>query len=604
MLAALTPSFAGSAIAIPVEAWIRPPAYTGLAPILLKPGSVEPVAVPTGSTLEAHVTDGKRVPHLRLGDVSTDFKPIDGGGFALSMILTRPGTISIRRGWSALAEWPIRIIPDNPPQIAFASKPAAMQSGALRVEYHATDDYGVASVNLRLRLAPGHPNIIADPIDAVLVSGQNAKELHASSFQDLTAHPWAGMAVLARLVATDTDGQKGESEEVALTLPERAFVNQTAQAIVTARKHIILGDAPRFRVTLQIANIADHPETFGGDYSVYLALRAATTELRQLARNEDDQSVGSIEDLLWNAALKIEDGDRPEAERALRNAEDALEKALKDPNTPAAEIARLTQNLKEAMNRDIDAMADNMRKQLAQSGQQPQQQPDPDAQVLDRGDLDKQVDKMNEMAQDGSRDAAQDMLEYIKSLLENMKAGQAPGKANAQGQKSLEELKDIAKKQRDMENGHDPNAAQKQEALRQSLGDAARDVGDAMGNIPQSMSAADKAMRNAAKSLQKGAKGSAKGEQEDAAQQLDQAAQSLSDELAQQGAGTELKGEGNGDRDPLGRARFDKGNSVKVPTDREMQRSRAILDELRQRAGERERPRLELDYLKRLLQQY
>jgi hypothetical protein len=35
-----------------------------------------------------------------------------------------------------------------------------------------------------------------------------------------------------------------------------------------------------------------------------------------------------------------------------------------------------------------------------------------------------------------------------------------------------------------------------------------------------------------------------------------------------------------------------------------MQRSRAILDELRHRAGERERPRLELDYLRRLLQQY
>jgi uncharacterized protein (TIGR02302 family) len=601
--AAFAPNFAGSATPVPVEAWIRPPAYTGLAPILLKPGQDQAVAVPVGSLLEAHVTDGKRLPRLIEGDARVDFKPVDGGGFSLQTPLTRAGTLSIRRGWSTLAAWPISIIPDNPPVVAFVNRPTAMQSGALRVEYRATDDYGVAAVNLKIRLAPGHGDIAGDPIDVALTSGQNAKELHASSFQDLTAHPWAGMAVLARLVATDTDGQPGESDEVPLILPERVFLNPAAQAIVGARKHVILGDESPYRVSQEVANIADHPELFGGDYAVFLALRAATDELRRQPQLSEG-AVETIEDLLWNAALKIEDGNRPEAEKALRNAEDALEKALKDPSTPASEIARLTRNLKEAMNRDIDAMIENMRKQQAATGDQAQPQTDPSAQVMDRGDLDKQVDKMSEMAQDGSRDAAQEMLDYIKSLLENMRAGQQPGKANAQGEKSLKELKDLAKKQRDMENGSDPNAAQEQEALRQSLGNAAKDVGDAMGNIPQSMGAADKAMRNAAKALQRGAKGSAKGEQEDAAQQLDDAAKSLSDQLSQQGSGTELKGDGNGDRDPLGRARFDKGNSVKVPTDREMQRSRAILDELRHRAGERERPRLELDYLKRLLQQY
>jgi hypothetical protein len=194
------------------------------------------------------------------------------------------------------------------------------------------------------------------------------------------------------------------------------------------------------------------------------------------------------------------------------------------------------------------------------------------------------------------------MLDYIKNLLENMKAGQN-GKANAQGEKSLKDIKDLAKKQRDMENGDDPNGAQDQEALRKSLGDAAREIGDSMGDIPQSLGNADRAMRNAEKALKRGTKGGAQGDQEEAAGDLDKAAESLSDQLSQQGA-TELKGNGTGDRDPLGRARFDAGKSVKVPTDREMQRSREILDELRKRAAEHDRPRPELDYLRRLLQQY
>jgi hypothetical protein len=126
-----------------------------------------------------------------------------------------------------------------------------------------------------------------------------------------------------------------------------------------------------------------------------------------------------------------------------------------------------------------------------------------------------------------------------------------------------------------------------------------------MGNIPQAMSEADKAMRSATKALQRGTKGGAQGDQEDAAGKLDEAAQDLSDQLSQQqGNETIMKGEGEGNKDPLGRSRFDTGRSVHVPTDREMQRSRAILDELRKRAGEHERPRQELDYLKRLLQQY
>jgi uncharacterized protein (TIGR02302 family) len=598
----LIPRFSESAIAIPIEAWIKPPSYTGLAPILLNPADKQTVSVPVGSTLEVHVSDGKHVPHLTEGGRRIDFKAIDGGGFSLSTLLTEPGEIAIRRGWSTLASWPIRIVPDNPPVVAFASRPTMMQSGALRVEYDANDDYGVASVDLRLILAPGHPNIAADPIDVVLTSGQNVKTLRASSYQDLTEHPWAGMAVIGRLVATDTAGQQSESAEMPLILPERAFIDPTAQAIVAARKHIILSDIPRFRVAAQLWDIANHPDLFRGDYSVYLALRAATEEARLLAQDMD-RPVDTVEDLLWNAALKIEDGDRPEAERALRSAEDALEKALKDPKSTSSEIARLTQQLKEAMNRDIQAMEENLRQKQGQSAQA-EQAVDPNARVVQPGDLDRQIDKIGDMAENGSRDAAQAMLDDIKSMLENLRAGQTPGKANPQGEKSLEELKALAKKQRDIEKGSEANAAEQQEALRQSLGNAARDVGEAMGNIPQSMGSADKAMRGAAKSLQRGAKGNAKGDQEEAAQQLDQAAKSLSEQLAQQGEGTEMKGDGDGDRDPLGRARFDKGSSVKVPTDREMQRSRAILEELRQRAGERERPRPELDYLNRLLQQY
>ena len=64
----------------------------------------------------------------------------------------------------------------------------------------------------------------------------------------------------------------------------------------------------------------------------------------------------------------------------------------------------------------------------------------------------------------------------------------------------------------------------------------------------------------------------------------------------------------NRGRDPLGRplpgfGRADT-NDVRIPENSDLQRAREILDELRRRAGEFNRPQLELDYIDRLLRRF
>jgi uncharacterized protein (TIGR02302 family) len=612
---------------IPVEAWIKPPSYTGLAPILLKPDFKAAIAVPVGSMIEAHVTGGSHAPTLTLGKQNENFRETDPGNFSLSYKLLTSGTLKIARGWSTLGSWNIGIIPDNLPEVSFTNKPIGVESGALKIEYSAKDDYGVASVDMHIRFAGEQKNIVADPIALPLISGQNEKELTGSSYQDITAHPWAGMKVTAKLIATDTAGQTSESQEIPFILPERNFSNPVALEIIAARKHVILNDAPRFQVASQISRLIFQPELYGGDFSVFLALRAVAAELAHPPEQDiqkQEQNIADIEDLLWNAALKIDGGDRLEAEQALRKAEDALEKALKDPATTASEMARLTKNLKDALNRHLNAMAADLQKKIMQGGQTTP--PDPNAEMLDRNELESQIDQMNDMAQSGSREDAEKMLSSLKDMLENMRSGENSAKANPAARKALEELQDLAQKQRALEKNNDkdatqekssgkkasepqknteskgtPNGAEEQEALRKSLGDAARDVGEAMGNIPKSLSQADKAMRGAAQSLQGGKKGDAEAQQEDAASQLDEAAKSIGAQMSKD-KGMSMSGNGKGNSDPLGRGGPNNPASFNVPKTREMQRSRAILDELRKRSSEHSRPRPELDYIQRLLQ--
>ena len=86
-------------------------------------------------------------------------------------------------------------------------------------------------------------------------------------------------------------------------------------------------------------------------------------------------------------------------------------------------------------------------------------------------------------------------------------------------------------------------------------------------------------------------------------------------EQLNQGTGTQgslgRHGQGGNDpnRDPLGRpmqssAGNDLGLSTKVPSDIEIQRARQILRELQNRIGDRSRPRIELDYIERLLKRF
>jgi len=73
-----------------------------------------------------------------------------------------------------------------------------------------------------------------------------------------------------------------------------------------------------------------------------------------------------------------------------------------------------------------------------------------------------------------------------------------------------------------------------------------------------------------------------------------------------QQAGRNGRERADNDTDPLGRPRrhrgFNDDVTVKVPGEIDAQRARRILEELRKRYGEGNRPQLELDYIERLLQ--
>ena len=181
-----------------------------------------------------------------------------------------------------------------------------------------------------------------------------------------------------------------------------------AKALIEQRRDLILDPAGRGRILTALNAMMIAPERFTPDPSVYLGLRTAMTRLRT-ARTDKD--LISLSEYLWDMAVQIEEGDMSDAEKALQQAQDALRDAL-DRNASNDEIARLSQELRRAMDQYLREFAEKMMREQRNNPQQDAQN-DRNMRTITPQDLKSMVDRMEQMAREGKTEDAQRMLEQL-----------------------------------------------------------------------------------------------------------------------------------------------------------------------------------------------
>ncbi len=477
------------------------------------------------------------------------------------------------------------------------------------------------------------------------------------TIKDLTDHPWAGAEVTMTLVAHDEGGNIGKSDPLTFRLPQRVFVKPLARALVEQRRDLAMDANARPQVITALDALAIAPEKFTPEAGVYLGLRSIFWEL---VRAKSDDDLRDVATRLWQMAVAIEDGDMSDAQDALRNAETALQQALAR-GASDDEIKQLMDKLREAMSRYMQALAQQLK-----NNQQLARPLDPNAKVMSQRDLQNMIDRLENLAKSGAKDAAQALLQQLEQMMENMQmASPDMNGGDSDEMSELDELGDMIRQQQDLRDrtfkqGQDQRGAQRgqqgqpgptqhpgdslgalqqnQQALRDRLNQLLEDLknrglgqnqegqqgepapgqgqsGNQGGDQLDQLGRAGNAMGEAEGDLGQGDTDNAVDSQGRALDALRKGAQSLAQSMQQQmGQG---QGEGRGgrfgqargdnDTDPLGRPLgghdYD-DSSVKVPGEIDVQRARRILEELRKRFGEFTRPQEELDYLQRLLKNY
>ncbi|WP_417667784.1 TIGR02302 family protein [Roseibium sp.] len=652
-----------AAVASRLDAWVTPPLYTDRPPVYLTGESaalrdpMAPIKVPQGSVfvVRSQGTDDFRMEASGGIDATaevTEEETLDvetGLPLEQEAVLTSSGRIVLFSGDTPIVAWNFDVLPDNAPEIRLNNDPEPQLSGALKFSYLVKDDYGVVAAEARIQPTPNTGAKSADPRPLVeapqfplSLPARSDTAKTGETIRDITSHPWAGSEVELVMTARDQAGQEGYSDPHVFTLPQRPFRKPLARAIVEQRRDLALDANNHERVLVAFDALLLAPEKFEVPTKDYLGVRFA---YRQLVHAQSDEELKELLPLLWDLALTIEDGDLSLAERALRDAQEALRRAL-ESGASEEEIAELTEQLRQALNEYMQALAEQMRRnpQAMQPFNSQQQQ------SLSSQDLNEMLNRIEELAKTGSRDAARELLAQMQQMLENLQAGRpqmSPDNMTSEMMEMLNQLSEMIQRQQElMDQTHRFNQQQQQQnqqqqqgqsgqrgqsgqqpmtpeqlaealkRLQQGQGDLAQQLQQLMDQLGQNdrgqngeLGEAGEAMGEAQQSLGEGQGEQAVGQQGNALDALRRGAQGMAEQMMGQGNGPGMaQGRSPLDEDPLGRPRRtegpDFGNQVKVPDEIDVQRARRILEELRRRFSDPSRPQLELDYLERLLKRY
>jgi len=631
-----------------LDLWITPPEYTGKAPLFPlrnpdakkveteseTPAAGQTVRVPTGSILTAQI-QGQRNTHPKLITAKTEipFEKVDSAYSKLTYKIVRPGEHVLVADDKEVARLDIKVIPDNPPEIAFADeKPAATPQATLRLSFKASDDYGVKQAHLEIRRVYERGTVTGLAVHKVdlPLPALSAKSVNETTFLDLAPHRWAGLPVIIDMFAKDGQGQIGQAKRIRMILPERIFNHPVARAIIEQRRKLSEQPELRGRVLRGLAGIASVPGNFDHDSVVYLSLASARS---RLIHDQTEAAVDPVIDLLWDTALRLEDGGLSVAERELRRIQNALMKALAE-GASEKELDRLMRELRRAIARYLQALQEQMRRN---PNAQKAIEFDPSTMRMFRSeDLNRMLNQIRDLMRSGSRQAARELLARLQRMLEGMRSMQVIRQRGGRGGQRggpLRQLQRLIQQQQELmertfrgsrsgQRGRAPSAAEQQairDALRKLRGmmrsrRPGQQPGQGRGQGPgQAMDQADRAMGNATRALESGRPVDAVGSQGQALNALRRAGRSLMqqmmDRFARQSGQRRNRGnqQNRPRRDPLGREIMGEDidtDGIEIPDASSVQRAREILDELRRRSGEGFRPKLELDYIERLLQRF
>lgn len=659
------------------------------------------ISVPQGSRLTLRLNDnGRGLATMRCAGpgFKTRLQPQQQGASSVYQLqLVRSATCTLSSP-VLTKKWVFAVESDRSPVIRWVKPPERALNGMLKLNYAVYDDYGVKKAWAEIEPADKQAQAAAypyfarltepaveshyrggklialqgvEPDKAAMAAGSAPVPLFlppqialnvprplptedearrggtAVTEADLTKNPWAGAFVTMRLVAEDGAGNKAVSAPISLILPQKTFINPLSRALIEQRRLLAENMQTAPRLLDMLGALLLRPEKTITDKGAVLALYSLRARLKyalqswpwQDAAPLRRQELGDVAAYMWAIAEGMDSGRLAEAEHRLALASQAVREALRN-GASEEEIARLMQDLRNAMQDYIAMLAERGQKNADNTGQK--------APILGESELEKRLKALEDAAKQGNRSRGEELLAEFEDLMKNLQVTQGDQDSGLTGgrssqhskmQQQMDNLSDIMRHQQQLldethklrernwrEQSTEAPARDKQrQDLQQRQGALQRDLQDlqrqleAQGLSPKNdFKEAEQQMGESGRALEQGDERRAVETQARILQSLRDGAQNIMGQMrealkkadeAQQvqngqsnGNAQREAGQENGGQDPLGRpaGTGQAGQDMFMPQEEAGQRARRILEEIRKKLGNLT-PQQEKDYLERLL---
>ena len=402
------------------EGWAEPPAYTRRPTIYLN-------GLPEGQRLE--LPKGAKLSFRFYGEgaqLAQDIGAAVAGGDPAAPEFTaeRSGIVEVSG-----RRFEITVLPDAAPVVAPGVAPQRRVDGRLVQDFTASDDNGVtagkAVISLDLGAVDRRFGLAVDPepreeiaLELPLPASALRKDIRGRLTGDLSRHPWANLPVTVSLRVSDGIGQEGMAQPMAMVLPGRRFFDPLAAALIEVRRDLLWSRANVARSAQVLRAASWQPEGFMEE-DLYNGLHGAIGTLE--SGNLTEEARNKLAQVLWDAAVALEDGGLADALERMQQAQERLSEAIRNGASPD-EIQRLMDELQKATDDYIDMLAQ-------QQGEDPSERfdrsPQDENQQITGDQIQQMMDEIQRLMNEGRMAEAQELLEQFNRMMENLRVTQS-----------------------------------------------------------------------------------------------------------------------------------------------------------------------------------
>lgn len=612
-----------------IIAWLKPPEYTGLGQKGLDLDNLKEdqriqAHVPKGTELFINILSNLSDFKFKEGQRIISFDKNEKNSYKLNYVLNRSQNFYIFNKNNKLIEFKFSMTVDSPPEVYFLSKPEIVNNSSIKFSSTAKDDYGIKKIEVIASKPEKFKHFDEEGItfNLNLKDETNKKEITNFFYKMFSDHIWAGSFSKISVVVYDAIDQESNVDHE-IKLPKRRIEDEVAKKIVMYRQSIALKKISLDIATKAIKNIINDNENLKGDRAIEKQYEKVMNSLGKEKTVPLFASHPLYKDM-WDLAIMIEDRKFYIAKKNLEQVEQNLFDSInqKETNKISPNVEKMKESLKSLL--DMNKSDNNYENEINKNNNKNLTE-----------ELDKITKEIEDLLKSGSKEQVKERIQKLKQLSESFKNPNTFSDEKIREQerndniinklsellneqeKVMEESFNMAadrgKFEQSSEGSGGKSPKEKQENLRNTLGNIMREIGASENEIPQELGRAERAMRQASRDLENGRPDRASNAQGRAVEMI----QRSMNRLNSQGKNSTAKYDKNIEEKKMQEPSLDTkaeenpeytgtsmGGIVDIPENLKVRKARKIADELYSRYRDKNRTNEEKKYIRDLLDWY